>query len=114
MLKNKLLFGPLLIGVLMVSLLCHFLWNFTMQKTISHYEKISNLKAPSAFDFWIGVAVAGVLAVLRRLVIRFARVLFMKIMKEKYVGDDREERSVKSAMNFFKFLYYVLVVSVTY
>ena len=85
-----------------------------MQKTISHYEKISNLKAPSALDFWIGVAVAGVLAVLRRLVIRFARVLFMKIMKEKYVGDDREERSVKSAMNFFKFLYYVLVVSVTY
>ena len=64
MLKNKLLFGPLLIVVLMVSLLCHFLWNFTMGKSISHYEKISGLKAPSALDFWIGVAVAGVLAVI--------------------------------------------------
>jgi len=70
MLKNKLLFGPLLVGVLMVSLTCHFLWNYMMSKSIAHYEKVSGLKAPSAFDFWIGVAVAGVLAVLRRLVIK--------------------------------------------
>ena len=38
----------------------------------------------------------------------------MKIMKAQYVGEDRKERSVKSAMNFFKFLYYVFIVSVTY
>jgi len=38
----------------------------------------------------------------------------MKIMKAQYVGDDREEWSYKSAMNFFKFLYYVFIVSVTY
>ena len=35
-------------------------------------------------------------------------------MKDKYVGEDRVERAEKSAMNFFKFLYYVMIVSLTY
>ena len=38
----------------------------------------------------------------------------MVIMKDKYVGEDRVERSLKSATNSFKFLYYFTAVTIGY
>ena len=88
MLKNKVLFIPLLIGVLMISVVCHFLMIFAMSKSISIYEIKVGLTAPSALDFWIGVVVAGLFALVRRVTIKMSIPVFQKIMKAKYVGID--------------------------
>ena len=64
------------------------------------------MRVPKATDFWIGFVAALMINLLRRIIIKSARPVFMVIMKEKYVGDDREERSLKSSTNLFKLVYY--------